>query len=152
MSYWCRLVTETSNAIAQIRAFNRFYTDLIGLLDKHLLNSDYSLAEARILYEIQVGQPISASQIMATMHIDKSYLSRVLKKLEKDNLIRKQSSARDARTTLLSLTPEGLAVFTTLNQASNEQIDALLRTLPPAQHQELVRHMQAIHTILRPTP
>jgi DNA-binding MarR family transcriptional regulator len=145
-------VTETSNAIAQIRAFNRFYTDLIGLLDKHLLNSDYSLAEARILYEIQVGQPISASQIMATMHIDKSYLSRVLKKLEKDNLIRKQSSARDARTTLLSLTPEGLAVFTTLNQASNEQIDALLRTLPPAQHQELVRHMQAIHTILRPTP
>jgi DNA-binding MarR family transcriptional regulator len=152
MSYWCHLVTETSNAIAQIRAFNRFYTDLIGLLDKHLLNSDYSLAEARILYEIQVGQPISASQIMATMHIDKSYLSRVLKKLEKDNLIRKQSSARDARTTLLSLTPEGLAVFTTLNQASNEQIDALLRTLPPAQHQELVRHMQAIHTILRPTP
>ena len=145
-------MSETSNAIAQVRAFNRFYTDLIGLLDKHLMQSDYSLAEARILYEIHVGQPISASQIMATMHIDKSYLSRVLKKLEKDNLIRKQSSARDARTTLLSLTPEGLAVFTTLNHASNEQIDALLRTLSPAQHQELVRHMQAITTILRPTP
>jgi DNA-binding MarR family transcriptional regulator len=145
-------VTETSNAIAQIRAFNRFYTDLIGLLNKHLLNSEYSLAEARILYEIHIGQPISASQIMATMHIDKSYLSRVLKKLEHDKLIYKQSSARDARTTLLSLTPEGLAVFTTLNQASDEQIGALLRTLPPAQHQELVRHMHAITAILRPTP
>ena len=144
-------MTETANAIAQIRAFNRFYTDLIGLLDKHLLNSDYSLAEARILYEIQVGQPISASQIMATMHIDKSYLSRVLKKLEKENLIRKESSAHDARTTLLSLTPEGLAVFTTLNHASDEQINALLGTLPPTQHQALVEHMQAIHTILRPT-
>ena len=143
---------ETSPAIAQIRAFNRFYTDLIGLLDKHLLNSAYSLAEARILYEIQAGEPISASQIMATMHIDKSYLSRVLKKLEHDKLIRKQSSARDARTTLLSLTPEGLAVFTTLSQASDEQISALLRTLPPAQHQALVQHMQAIKTILRPTP
>ena len=144
-------MTETFRAIAEIRAFNRFYTDLIGLLDKHLLHSAYSLAEARILYEIQAGQPLSASQIMATMHIDKSYLSRVLKKLEHDKLIHKQSSARDARTTLLSLTPEGQAVFTTLNQASNEQISALLRTLPPAQHQELVRHMHAITAILRPT-
>ncbi|MDF7814957.1 MarR family transcriptional regulator [Hymenobacter sp. YC55] len=145
-------MSETASAIAQIRAFNRFYTDLIGLLDKHLLHSDYSLAEARILYEIQASQPISASHIMASMHIDKSYLSRVLKKLERDKLIRKQSSARDARTTLLSLTPEGLAVFTTLNQASDEQINALLRSLPAAQHQELVQHMQAIITILRPAP
>lgn len=143
---------ETPNAIAQVRAFNRFYTDIIALLDKHLLKSNYSLAEARILYEIHVGQPISASQIMATMHIDKSYLSRVLKKLEKDKLLRKTSSARDARTTLLSLTPEGLAVFTTLNEASDVQINALLRTLPAAQHQKLVRHMQAITTILRSTP
>lgn len=144
-------MSETARAIAHIRAFNRFYTDLIGLLDKHLLQSDYSLAEARILYEIHVGQPISASQIMATMHIDKSYLSRVLKKLEKDGLIRKTSSERDARTTLLSLTSEGIAVFTTLNEASDTQINALLSTLPAAQHQELVQHMQAITTILHAT-
>ena len=145
------VVTETTRTIAQIRAFNRFYTDLIGLLDKHLLNSAYSLAEARILYEIQAHQPISASQIMATMHIDKSYLSRVLKKLEGDQLLSKQSSARDARTTLLSLTPAGQAVFATLNHASDAQIDALLRPLSPAQHQELVAHMHAIHTLLHPT-
>ena len=143
-------MSETAYTVAQIRAFNRFYTDLIGLLDKHLLNSAYSLTEARILYEIQASQPVSASQIMATMHIDKSYLSRVLKKLEGDKLLSKQGSACDARTSLLSLTPAGQAVFATLNQASDAQIDALLRPLSPDQHQELVGHMHAIHTLLHP--
>ena len=64
--------------IRDIRAFNRFYTDIIGLLDQHLLDSPYSLAEARIIYEIHHNKDIQASQIMELMDIDKSYLSRLL--------------------------------------------------------------------------
>src|SRR5688572_8763740 len=102
---------ETNSVIQNIRAFNRFYTDLIGLLNKNLLNSEYSLAEVRILYEIHVGNSCQASQIMTAIHIDKSYLSRLLKKMEKTNLIKKSPSGQDARAYLLTLTEKGREVF-----------------------------------------
>lgn len=135
--------------IQNIRAFNRFYTDLIGLLNQHLLNSPYSLAEARIIYEIYNGQSVKASQIMEAMHIDKSYLSRLIKKLEKDHIITKQPSAHDARATQISLTEKGLQVFETLNRSSDQQIMELITPLTNEQSDQLSLHMNAIVDILK---
>ncbi|GAA3980209.1 MarR family winged helix-turn-helix transcriptional regulator [Mucilaginibacter dorajii] len=135
--------------VQQIRAFSRFYTDIIGLLDKHLLQSDYSLAEARILYEINAASGMQASQIIAAMYIDKSYLSRLLKKLEKDKLIIKKPSQQDARASILSLTDKGMAEFMKLNQASDVQINDLIKKLSAEKQQELVSHMQQIMNILK---
>ena len=143
-----RDMSELKRMVGQIRAFNRFYTDLIGLLDKHLLNSNYSLAEVRILFEINIGQPIQASQIMEAMHIDKSYLSRLVKKLEKEELVVKEPSQQDARAYLLSLTIKGQELFDKLNLASDKQIHTLINSLPTWQQQELVSHMTSITNIL----
>lgn len=140
---------DTKTAVREIRAFNRFYTDIIGLLDAHLLNSAYSLSEVRTMYEIYTGKSVQASQIMTAMHIDKSYLSRILKKLEKEELISKMPSEEDARASLISLTEKGLKVFNTLNKASDEQIDGLIGDLTVRRQQELVNHMKAIQEILQ---
>lgn len=140
---------DTKTAVREIRAFNRFYTDIIGLLDAHLLNSAYSLSEVRTMYEIYTGKSVQASQIMTAMHIDKSYLSRILKKLEKEELIWKMPSEEDARASLISLTEKGLKVFKTLNKASDEQIDGLISNLSAGRQQELVDHMKAIQEILK---
>lgn len=134
--------------IDSIRAFNRYYTGLIGLLNDHLLDSEYSLVEVRILYEIHTNQPVSASQIMAEIHIDKGYLSRVLKQFEKAGLISKEISDEDARMTLVSLTEKGAQLFNELNDASNQQIAALIKKLTKEQQQQLAGHMQAIRAIL----
>lgn len=137
------------SAVKQIRAFSRFYTDIIGLLDKHLLQSDYSLAEARILYEINTAGSIQASRIITAMYIDKSYLSRLLKKLEKDRLIVKKSSDNDARAIMLELTDKGRDKFNKLNQASDRQITELIKNLPVSTQLELAMHMQRITDILK---
>ncbi|SHN36982.1 MarR family winged helix-turn-helix transcriptional regulator [Chitinophaga sp. CF418] len=142
-------MTDTKVAVQEIRAFNRFYTDIIGLLDAHLLNSDYSLSEVRTMYEIYTGKSVQASQIMTAMHIDKSYLSRILKKLEKEELILKMPSEEDARASLISLTEKGLKVFKALNRTSDEQIGELIGNLPARKQQELVNHMKAIQGILQ---
>lgn len=134
--------------IDSIRAFNRYYTKLLGLLDKHLLNSDYSLVEARILYEIHTNGPLSASQIMSEIDIDKGYLSKVLKQFEKADLISRQLSAEDARITQLSLTRKGTALFHELNTASNKQVEMLISKLTIEEQQQLVGHMQAIRKLL----
>jgi DNA-binding MarR family transcriptional regulator len=136
-------------AIRKIRAFNRYYTDLIGLLDKHLLNSIYSLAEARILYEVHTAGSIQASHIMQVMHIDRGYLSRLLKQLEKNKLIARLPSSQDARVFMITLTPKGAKEFQQLNKASDEQIGQLINPLPEPRRQELVAHMQAIMEILK---
>lgn len=142
-------MTDTKMAVREIRAFNRFYTDIIGLLNAHLLNSPYSLSEVRTIYEIYTGKRVQASQIMTAMHIDKSYLSRILKKLEKDGLITKTPSEEDARASLISLTEKGIKVFKALNKASDEQIQELIGNLPVGKQQELVRHMRSIQEILQ---
>lgn len=137
-----------TDPIAEIRAFNRFYTNIIGLLDKHLLHSAYSLAEARIMYEIYVGENVQASQIMTAMNIDKSYLSRLLKKLEKEGLVIKKPSGQDARAMLISLTTKGSEEFAMLNKASDEQIGAMTAGLQVSDKQQLIAHMNAIMNIL----
>ena len=134
--------------IEAIRAFNRYYTGLIGLLNDHLLDSEYSLAEVRILYEINTNQPVSASRIMSEMDIDKGYLSRVMKLFEKNGLISKQVSGEDARVTLVSLTPKGSTLFNELNAASNQQIETLINKLTKEEQRTLIGHMQAIRALL----
>ncbi|MDN5284527.1 MAG: regulatory protein MarR [Mucilaginibacter sp.] len=137
------------NNIQDIRAFNRFYTDLIGLLNQHLLDSSYSLAEARIIYEVYKGKSIKASQIMETMQIDKSYLSRLIKKLEKDGIIIKKQSEQDARAIQISLSQKGLKEFDRLNKASDNQITELLKPLTNEESEQLSFHMKAIVHLLK---
>lgn len=139
----------STSTIQEIRAFNRFYTDLIGLLNKHLLNSDYSLSEVRIMYEIHTAGEAQASHIMAAMDIDKSYLSRILKKLERDQLIIRKASEQDGRAVVLSLTKEGAGLFRELTTATEHQIGGLISHLDTAQQDELVAHMHAIRKLLQ---
>src|SRR6185312_5598682 len=130
-------MNDQMTLVRDIRAFNRFYTDIIGLLDQHLLDTPFSLAEARIVYEVHHNPGIQASQIMELMHIDKSYLSRLLKKLEKDSIIRRRKSAKDARAIILSLTEKGEKEFEQLNGASDEQISKMIAPFSPVQKKEM---------------
>ena len=49
---------------SKIRSFNRFYTSHLDLLSQHYLDSDYSLTEVRILYEISENKIITAQKMI----------------------------------------------------------------------------------------
>jgi DNA-binding MarR family transcriptional regulator len=136
------------NHIDQVRAFNRFYTDVTGLLDQYILHSNYSLPEARVLFELYHHESMTASDIISLFTIDKGYLSRVLLQFEKNKLILKKRSAADARATRISLTAKGRKEFEQLNQASHDQIQNLLEKLSVQERNNLVSHMAAIKEIL----
>jgi DNA-binding MarR family transcriptional regulator len=135
--------------VQQIRVFNRFYTDLLGLLDSHLLDSPYSLAEGRILFEIASNGECRASDIIETLSIDKGYLSRILKKFEKEGLIERKASENDKRASLLSLSQPGMKVFKALDTASNQQIKKIIADLDQSKLETLVGSMTQILQILR---
>ena len=140
-----------SQASASIREFNRFYTGVIGLLDQHILDSPFSLAEARILYELYHRQPCTASDIMAHLPIDKGHLSRILDQFKKRALLTRNKSKMDGRASHLRLTHRGNIEFEKLNQASEQQIKSLLKKAPVKDQGTLVHHMNEIIKILSHT-
>jgi len=84
----------TTGDIQSVRDFNRFYTNIIGLLDRHILDSTYSLPEARVLFELNQQESCTAREILGVIKMDKSYLSRMLAQFESNGLIRKKTSAK----------------------------------------------------------
>jgi DNA-binding MarR family transcriptional regulator len=135
--------------IARIRSFNRYYTSVIGLLDKQYLNSEFSLTEARILYELyHCMDGMTAKDIIELLNLDKGYLSRILQSFEKRKLIEKRQSENDKRSFYLYLSPNGSAVFSKLNIASQQQVADLLTAFTEREINELTDHMEAIRNIL----
>ncbi|MFJ5790410.1 MarR family winged helix-turn-helix transcriptional regulator [Lysinibacillus sp. NPDC093197] len=132
------------NIIADIRQFNRFYTNLLGLLDKHVLDTGYSFTEARVIVEIGLLEQCISNNLVENLNIDRSYMSRIITKLSNDGLISKESSILDNRTKLIRLTPKGLALFDQLNEKSDEQIVKLLQGLSPMEINEIHASMLMI--------
>jgi DNA-binding MarR family transcriptional regulator len=130
--------------ITQIRSFNRFYT----LLEKHILESRYSLSEVRILFEINSMNVCTASQIKESIKMDEGYLSRLVEKFVADRLVMKKRSRKDARVYDLSLTTKGKRIFAKLNNASNNEVRKLVSGISQRDLHALVVHMKGIEQIL----
>jgi DNA-binding MarR family transcriptional regulator len=83
--------------IREVRAFNRYYTRVIGLLDNHYLQSNYSLPEVRVMYELYHHPETTPSDIIQQLGMDKGYLSRIIQSFVKNKIVRKSVSATDKR-------------------------------------------------------
>ena len=90
--------------MAAVRGFNRFYTNVIGLLRGKYLDTPYSLTEARLLFELAQRDTSEVTDLRRTVDIDPGYLSRILARFESDGLIARQRSAADARRQVIRLT------------------------------------------------
>jgi DNA-binding MarR family transcriptional regulator/GNAT superfamily N-acetyltransferase len=134
--------------VAVFRRFNRGYTRLLGTLNEGLLESEFSLAEARVLYELATRKRSKASEIGDDLGMDAGYLSRMLGKLDRAGLVKRKASAEDARAAELSLTTAGRAAFKKLNVRSDEQAEDVLGALLPGRRKELIGCMRKIEGIL----
>nr|WP_322623669.1 MarR family transcriptional regulator [uncultured Flavobacterium sp.] len=115
--------------IDNIRDFNRYYTNLIGVLNKDALQLNYSLTELRVVYEISNGSAISAKDITAILSLDEGYTSRIVAKLIKDEIISREKDVNDKRLFLLRLLPKGVELAQVIEKRSDEQIEQLLKDL-----------------------
>jgi DNA-binding MarR family transcriptional regulator/GNAT superfamily N-acetyltransferase len=140
-----------SNEMAVFRRFNRMYTRFIGTLNEGLLNSPFSLAEARVLYELATRDAPRAREIAEELGVDAGYLSRLLGKFERDGLLNKKQSGQDGRYADLTLTSRGRLAFKRLNGLSDEQAQTVLGGLPPSTRIQLIDCMQTMEGILTNT-
>lgn len=134
--------------IEKIREFNRFYTSIIRVTNNHVLQSNYSLTEVRVMYEAYHSPGITARQLTGVLQVDEGYLSRLIAKLVKQKLVLKKQSKEDKRIYALELSEKGRQLFTDLNKRSSEAIASLIGHLTAEERQELVRLQNGIKTLL----
>jgi DNA-binding MarR family transcriptional regulator len=139
---------DNRELIDKIRSFNRFYTDVIGLLDQHFLDSPFSLTEGRVLYEICNTEECSAKKIRENIVIDEGYLSRILDDFGRRGLIRKTPSKTDGRLRLILPTEKGKREFAKLNANSNRLISQMIEKLSGEEREDLLDKMEGIRVLL----
>jgi DNA-binding MarR family transcriptional regulator/GNAT superfamily N-acetyltransferase len=134
--------------IAAVRRFSRFYTRRIGALEEGLLNTPFSLTEARVMYELGQRATATATELGQELGLDAGYLSRILRGFHERGLIDRRASETDARQSRISLTDAGRAAFAGLDAASRREIGAMLAALPALEQDRLVRAMGAVEAVL----
>lgn len=143
---------DADGLVASVRAFNRFYTRQLGVLDESVLASGLSLTEMRVLYELAHRDGATATGLGRDLGLDAGYLSRLLSKFEARRWLKRSPAPGDARQSLLVLTPSGRKAFAPIEKAACEQIATWLEALPPPQRDRLVKSMETVQRLLGGLP
>lgn len=134
--------------IDRIRAFNRFYTKILGILNKSYLGSEFGLPEIRVIQDVYLHPNRNSKEISMELNMDKGLLSRILKKLEQKGYVSRKSMKKDNRIDSITLTTDGYRIYRVLNSAANQSVTDIFGKLEDYQVQELVKNMEAIIDIM----
>lgn len=134
--------------VSRVREFNRFYTRQIGLLGKGYLESPFTLAEVRVLYEAAHRNAPTAAAIAKSLGLDAGYLSRMLRSFQKRGFLARQKSEEDARQSHLSLTKKGRAAFGALEAKSDAAVAAMIGPLSKEDQHRFIGAMETIESLL----
>ena len=141
---------ELDNQVAAVRGFSRFYTRKFGIIEPKLLDSPWTLQEARIIYEIAERQTCMATDLVRALGLDAGYLSRTLQALQRRQIVARKPSQADGRVTTLALTAKGRAAFAELDSRSRREVAGLLGRLESADRTAVVNAMHTIEQTLEP--
>lgn len=139
------------DAVARVRAFNRFYTRVIGVLGEGLLDTPFSLSEARVIFELAQADSREVVDLRRALGLDAGYLSRVLARFEGAGLVVRSRSETDGRRQVVALTAAGRETARDLDDRSRADVGTLLRPLEAARQRQLLGAMDAIQEALAPS-
>jgi len=139
---------DLPDRVSALRAFNRFWTARIGALDAHLLDTPYSLAEARVLFELAHAPSLGVSQLREQLRIDPGYLSRILGRLARGGLVALARASDDARRQIAKLTSRGRSAYRTLDRRAAADVTELLAARPDAAQERTIAAMAEIRRAL----
>ncbi len=142
------MLPDHEGRISAVRSFNRFYTRQLGVLGQRLLESPFSLSEARVLYELAHHDGVAAKAIGTELDLDPGYLSRIVQKFADDGLVSRKPLPEDRRQQQLNLTPKGRQAFARLDRSSHEEVAKTLRRMSEADQRRLTAAMTAIEGLL----
>jgi DNA-binding MarR family transcriptional regulator/GNAT superfamily N-acetyltransferase len=143
---------QDDSHVAAVRAFNRFWTARIGVLDAGLVDTPYSLTEARILYELAQARATDLVTLRRRLDLDSGYLSRIMSRFKADGLVDAEASPTDARRQVVRLTDAGRAAFAVLDRRAADEVRALLDSLSADDRRRLLAAMAVVQDVFTSAP
>lgn len=141
-------MTALDETVKRVRAFNRFYTRRIGLLNETLAGSDFTLTETRVLLELRLREPHVAVDIARDLGLDPAYLARMLRKFDRLGLVTSSPDRADGRRRLLRLTGRGRETIDELQAMTERELAAMLSSAGEGRRARLASAMDDIEAIL----
>jgi DNA-binding MarR family transcriptional regulator/N-acetylglutamate synthase-like GNAT family acetyltransferase len=141
------MVVDSIQYIEKIRKFNRFYVNVLGKIDQEIYNQPFQLTEARVITEIYYKKGSTATEVRENLGIDRGYISRIIQRLEDENIIIKKQSTEDKRQYSLFLTEYGEKIYMDLVEKANRGVDQMIQNLPENDLIKLVASMEKIESI-----
>lgn len=138
--------------VEAVRRFSRFYTRRLGVLREGLLDSPFTLTEARVVYELAHHETATAAELARELELDPGYLSRLLKGLEQRGYVLRRPAADDGRQSIVALSEHGEAAFAEINASSRAQVGRLLEPLGPEDQASLVASLATVERLLGEAP
>jgi DNA-binding MarR family transcriptional regulator/predicted N-acetyltransferase YhbS len=138
----------TAEQVAAVRGFNRFYTNVAGLLREGFLSTDLTLTEARLIWDLAQREETNVSDLRSVLALDAGYLSRLIARLERRGLLRRSRSKEDRRRQVLALTARGRRTFELLDERSAHEVKALIASVREHDQRRLVAAMRTIEEVL----
>lgn len=145
-------MSSTAHRVASLRAFNRLYTGVIGVLDEGPADAEYSLSEARVIFELAQREVTQVADLRRRLDLDAGYASRLLARLEERGLVARERSDQDARRQVIRLTEAGERAFTVLDGRSAARIGSLLDRFDDDEQEQLLDAMGAISSLIGERP
>lgn len=139
-----------TSTVAQVRAFSRFYTRHMGILNEHFMDGAFSLPELRILFELTERQPLSISDLVQELNMDQGYVSRLIAALNKQQMLVIEADPQDRRRKLIKLSEYGLSAYRDVEALASNQLTQQLDHLDAEQKLQLVSALQQAQQLLLP--
>ena len=140
--------TSARHQIESVREFNRFYTRLIGALNRGFLDSPFSLAEVRVLLELYYRKSTTASVVVQALGIDAGYLSRMLRGFARRGLLSKSDATADGRQKPIGLSAAGRKAFEEIEARQRDVLATILEPVASHHRTQLIASMHRIKRIL----
>ena len=133
----------SSERAAQVRSFNRIVTQRAGALDDRYLGRNRPLGQDRLLWEIGT-EGCEVRALRSRLGLDAGHLSRLLRALEHDGLVRTQPSPADGRIRVARLTDRGITERAVLDRRSDQLAESILAPLDAGEREELIAAMRTV--------
>ena len=140
--------TPAQDVVSTVRAFNRFWTKTIGVLNASLLDSEYSLTEVRVLFEITQQPATTPTELRDALGIDSGYLSRILSRFKNEKVIQASTSEEDGRRQVITVTDQGRSLMADLDERASNQVREILGAISTEEEEKLVAAMTTIRRII----
>ena len=119
--------------IDDIRAASRQMVRELGFMDATVAATDYPPSAVHTILEIGIRGPMTAGQLADFLHLEKSSVSRMLRKLIVSGELKEMTDPADARIKPLALTAKGRRTLAALHAFGRRQVSGALEQLTEAE-------------------